>query len=95
MRNIQLPVKTTAGSGTATVTLPPGAHLLNLQAHGASGGGSVQIYGGATVPLPATLTAYFVYSPQDLYMTAQTGANTIVFTNVDVYFVEFATPLGS
>ena len=80
---------------SGTVTLPPGAHVLQIIAHGANANATVQIFADAAPITIKNVNAYFVYRPQHLVTTAQVANNTIVFTSTDMYMVEVSLPAGA
>ncbi len=76
-----------SGTGSATVTIPPGAVVLQIVA----AGGTFTIFGGNTITPPATSQAYrFLH---ELVM-ARGSTNTIVFSSSTNYFVEYFGPTG-
>jgi len=87
-------VKRYAGT-SGTVTLPPGAHVLQIIAHGSGGGSTIQIFNDASAIPIDNVNSYFVYRPQHLVTTAQASNNTIVFTNTVLYMIEVALPAGA
>ena len=105
MRQIYYPVKRQSGSGAGTATLPYGASVLQLQAHG---NGTVQIFNDPNVITVVTAAStYFSYTPADLYLTASQAPpgqtpgsngvwNQITFgSGIDSWFVEYTVPQGS
>lgn len=80
---------------SGTVTLTPGAIVLQIIAHGQTPGATVQIFNDAAALQISNPSAYFVYRPQHLNTTADVASNTIVFTNTQMYMVEVAVPTGA
>lgn len=78
-----------------TVTLPPGAHVLQIIAHGANANAKIQIFNDASAIPISNIAGFFVYRPQHLVTTAQVANNTIVFTDTAMYLVEVALPAGA
>jgi hypothetical protein len=63
------------------VNVPAGGQVLGITCH-STAGGSVQVNGGDTVPVPANVGL-------DIAPRGNLVAPTIVFTSTDSYFVEF------
>jgi hypothetical protein len=78
-----------------TVTVPPGGHVLQIIAHGANAGATVQIFNDAAAVPIGNANAYWTYRPQHLVTTAQATSNTIVFASTAMYLVEVALPAGA
>lgn len=78
-----------------TVTIPPGAHVLQIIAHGSNANATIQIFNDAAAITIKNVASYFTYRPQHLVTTAQVANNTIVFTSTDMYLVEVALPVGA
>lgn len=80
-----------AAGTSGTVTLPEGATVLQIAAH-STAGGTVVIFGGATITITATFD--FVRHPvEPSMMVARTGsADEIVFTGTTSYYVEYVYP---
>jgi hypothetical protein len=76
-----------SGTGTATVTLPPGSIVLQIIV----GGGTLTIFGGATITAPAGGAA--LRFPHEL-VKSRTGKTDIVFSSSTEYFVEYFGPTG-
>lgn len=78
-------------SGTAgTVTLPAGAIVLLVSAHASAGSATLQILGGATVPV-INGAATIIYEFGHTLVRANRASSTIVFTNTDHYYVQWVT----
>lgn len=76
-----------SGTGSATVTIPAGAIVLQIVA----AGGTFTIFGGATITPPATGNAYrFLHE----MVKSKTGATDIAFSSTTNYFVEYFGPTG-
>lgn len=75
-----------------TVTLPQGAQIIQIHAH-ATSAGTVVIFGGDSIPIPAG--AGWGWQVQHLNWVSHAAGNpvansqTIVFTGTDAYFVEW------
>ncbi len=68
-----------------TATLPTGAIVLQIVAH-ATTAGTIAIFGGASIPVPASST--FTLDVKDTLLSAGASGN-IVFTGTDSYFVRY------
>lgn len=81
-----------AAGTSGTVTLPQGAVVLQIAAH-STGGGSVVIFGGDSIPIVATFdfTRHPV-EPSLMVSKSGSGKNTIVFTTTTSYYVEYTYP---
>jgi hypothetical protein len=77
-----------AGTGTATVSVPSGQFVKQITAHAASGAsGSFTIGGGDTVNIPGGVG----FSEQfDGSRATLAGPAAIVFTSVDSYYVSWS-----
>jgi len=83
-------------SGTSgTLTLNAGARVLQIKAANVSAG-SVVIFGGATIVLPAITGGGWGFNLQENHtnLVAPTGATTIVFATTTSYYVEYVDAAG-
>ena len=78
-----------AGSGSATVTIPKGSAIIQIIAH-ANPAGTLQIFGGQTIPLPANDPVALRFNHLLLVAGSVGSTNTIVFgANTTTYLVEY------
>jgi len=85
------PAYATGAAGTATI--PKGALVIGIVAH-ATSAGSMTLFGGASVPIPAgeTLSLRFNHTLwQSRNNAVAAGSQDIVFTSTDSYYVEYVT----
>lgn len=81
---------TYAAGASGTVTLPSGAVLIKVLCR-SSAGGTLTIFGGASIPIIAN-AASFDLDLKHANFVAQGTANTLVFTGTDSYFVHYVRP---
>jgi len=80
-----------AAGTSGTVTLPEGAVVCQISAQ-TTAGGTVVIFGGATITVPANTAFERAPSDHALCVAKTSGANTIVFTGTTAYYVEYIYP---
>jgi hypothetical protein len=76
-----------AGGTAGTVTVPEGAVLICIIAHSTSGG-SLTIFGGASIPIVAAANPTTFQFFHTLHQANSLG-QTVVLTSTDMYFVEW------
>jgi hypothetical protein len=76
------------GGASGTVTLPNGATVKSIVVHSTSGG-TVTIFGGDTIPVPAGY-GFGLRMSHENCVAGQTagGSAAIVFAGTDSYYVE-------
>lgn len=80
-------------SGTAgTVTIPPGAQVLQIIVH-ATSSGTMTIFGGSSIPIIATALPQAFRFIHTLVAsgnnTVNSGSQNIVLSSTDSYFIEY------
>lgn len=87
-----------AAGASGTVTPPKGAIIKQIVAHSAAGG-TVVIFGGASIPIIATAAptrlAYRHALLQARNDTTTSGSQDIVFATTDSYYVDWYAPIGA
>lgn len=75
-----------------TVAVPSGATVKAIYAH-STAGGTVTIFGGASITVVAATAIMFRF-PHDNLVSKATAGNSaaIVFTGTDSYYVEYIGP---
>lgn len=77
-----------AAGASGTVNLSAGATVKQIIVH-ATSAGSMTIFGGASIPIPAGMTSYFRFDHECLVAGENAaGSVAIVFTGTDSYYVE-------
>jgi len=80
-----------AAGTSGTVTLPEGAVVCQISAR-STAGGTITIFGGATITIPAN-GSFDRYPPDHALCIARGSAtDDIVFTGTTAYYVEYIYP---
>lgn len=72
---------------SGTLAMNAGDTVLQIIAHGGAGGGTVKIFGGDDIVIPANDVVSIAF--RHTLVDAKTGALNIVFTTTTSYFVEY------
>jgi hypothetical protein len=83
---------------SGTVTVPSSAIVTKIIVH-SSAGGSMTIFGGASITLPAATAAgppwVFDFMHDNVRPHGSGASAQIVFTTTESYYIEYISPLGS